>query len=45
MDIPLTQQATTCRFGRVEEYPRTIKEFERRFSSEKACRAYIEAFA
>jgi transposase-like protein len=27
----------------VEDYPRTIEEFERRFSSEKACRAYIEA--
>jgi transposase-like protein len=27
----------------VEDYPRTIEEFERRFSSEEACRAYIEA--
>jgi transposase-like protein len=27
----------------VEDYPRTIEEFERRFSSEQACRAYIEA--
>jgi hypothetical protein len=27
----------------VEDYPRTIEEFERRFSSEDACRAYIEA--
>jgi transposase-like protein len=27
----------------VEDYPRTIAEFERRFSSEEACRAYIEA--
>jgi transposase-like protein/ribosomal protein L37AE/L43A len=26
----------------VEDYPRTIEEFERRFSSEQACRAYIE---
>lgn len=27
----------------MEDYPRTIEEFERRFSSEQACRAYIEA--
>jgi transposase-like protein len=27
----------------VEDYPRTIEEFERRFSSEEACRAYIKA--
>ncbi len=27
----------------MEDYPRTIEEFERRFSSEEACRAYIEA--
>jgi hypothetical protein len=27
----------------VEDYPRTIEEFERRFSTEQACRAYIEA--
>ena len=27
----------------MEDYPRTIGEFERRFSSEDACRAYIEA--
>lgn len=27
----------------MEDYPRTIEEFERRFSSEEACRAYIKA--
>ena len=27
----------------MEDYPRTIEEFERRFSSEEACRAYLEA--
>lgn len=27
----------------MEDYPRTIEEFERRFSSEEACREYIEA--
>jgi len=27
----------------VEDYPRTIGEFERRFSTEEACRAYLEA--
>jgi hypothetical protein len=27
----------------VEDYPRTVEEFERRFSSEEACRAYLEA--
>ena len=27
----------------MEDYPRTVEEFERRFSSEDACRAYIEA--
>lgn len=27
----------------MEDYPRTVEEFERRFSSEVACRAYIEA--
>ena len=26
----------------MEDYPRTIEEFERRFSNEEACRAYIE---
>ena len=29
--------------GRVEDNPRTIEEFERRFSTEQPCRAYIEA--
>lgn len=27
----------------MEDYPRTVEEFERRFSREEACRAYIEA--
>ena len=27
----------------MEDYPRTVEEFERRFSAEDACRAYIEA--
>jgi len=27
----------------VEDYPRTVGEFERRFSGEAACRAYVEA--
>ncbi len=27
----------------MENYPRTIEEFERRFSTEQACRAFIEA--
>jgi transposase-like protein len=27
----------------VEDYPRTIEEFERRFSTEEACRTYLEA--
>jgi hypothetical protein len=25
----------------VEDYPRTVEEFEARFSSEEACRAYL----
>lgn len=27
----------------MEDYPRTVEEFERRFSTEEACRVYIEA--
>jgi ribosomal protein L37AE/L43A len=27
----------------MEDYPRTVEEFERRFSTPGACRAYIEA--
>lgn len=27
----------------MEDYPRTVEEFERQFSSEEACRAYLEA--
>jgi hypothetical protein len=41
LGIPLTHQTPTCRFGAVADYPRTIQEFEERFSTEEGCRAYL----
>ncbi len=43
--IRLTPQAPTCSGFRVPrpDFPRTLREFQRRFADEEACRAYLAA--
>ena len=41
----LTQVVTTVVWSPVEDYPRTLQQFEARFSTEEGCRGYSATLA